>query len=474
MSGTFYGSFADRAAESASQIGTVVEITLNDATWYGGVDMYLSDGVANARGHAYRPIVTEWGEPRRGFDVQTSNLTPLEMSVTIANEGEGDTAATDVRDALENGNQRGSVASVWWVIPGNASDYALRFTGILERWSWKAGEVILTIRTDDAALRSFLPNWQLTASEWPHIPAVSIGVQVPLIYGTHDSTGLSGTGMVPCFPVYEQAEVGIWWHVVCLGQAKDVLDVYVNGTIKTEGIGNDYLTAQTYMRAGKSYTLIVWVSAVAPGSVVTADVKGYETTGNTAAVNAGFSDTNPTGTLVDNPVEQMRHLLVNHAEGVYRSGAWSTGAGSLIDVQSWAEAAQWAEAHGLEGAGYLGGTVDRKMVGDILNAWLNSYPCFRAYWTVAGKIALRVLSLDFPGYRGASSPPLLTAPHELGEDGSFAYDLDTTSITDSYSASYLYGQAFGDYFSSITVIDPDVDVEVSTSFEMPWSLARAT
>lgn len=463
---TFFGAFAAAAEESTSQIGTVIEITLNDATWYGSTAMYLSDGVASARGHAYRPIVTEWGEVRRGFEIQQSNLTPLEMTVTIANPGEGDTGATDVRDALEDGNQRGSAVTVWHVLPGNATDYALRFTGILERWSWKAGEVTLSIRTDDAALRGYLPNWAFTESEWSGLPGETAGIQVPLIYGTHDSTGLSSTGMVPAFPVHEVAEVGVYYYCPCLGQAKQIVDVYANGVVKT--ITTDYLINYSFTRAGKSFTIIQFLSAQAPGTVVTCDVKGYETTGNT-----GVSTTAPTGVLIDNPVEQMRHLLVNHAENAYQTGAWSASVGALVDAASWAEAAQWAETHGLEGAGYVGGTVERKMVGDILNEWLSSYPCFRAYWTASGTIGLRVLSLDFPGYRDSASP-LLANVHELGEDGSFSYELDTTSITDSYSASYLYGQAYGDYFSSITVIDPDVGVGVSTSFDMPWSLARAT
>lgn len=460
---SFYGAFATHAERADSGIAPVLEITLNSAQWHGGTAMHFSAGVASARGTSYDPRVLEagWGDVKRAFSPSASDLSRLETTVTVADTDRA------VQTALEAGQQRGSAASIYWVVPGNATDYSLRFRGVLESWRYQPGQVELHLRTDDVALRSYLPNWTLLASEHSGIVQTSVGIHVPLIYGTHDSTGLSGTGMLPAFPIYEVDEVGIYYYVACLGQAKEILDVYVDGVVQTIGIGNDYLVNYNYVKANKTYTVIQFLSAKTADNVVTFDAEGYETTGNT-----GVSTTAPSGTEIVNPVEQMRHLLVNHAENRYQSGAWDLTAGDLLDADSWAESAQWAAAHGLEGAGYLGGTTEKRYVVDIFNDWLESYPTFRAYWTAEGKIGLRVMSLDFPGYRQPTDPPLLVTADELGD--TFDYNLDSSDATDSFSASYLYGQAFGDFFSSLTVIDPELNEGISSQINMPWSVARAT
>lgn len=458
----FYGNFAALAADSGD-VGGVVEITLKSATWNGSTALNLSGSIASARGKGYYPRVISFGEVQRGFDVRSSSISPLEMEVAVA-DGEQDGYA--LKTALESGRQRGSAAAVYWVIAGNASDYATRFVGILDRWSYGPGVTTLVLRTDDRPLKSYA-GWPLTKSEWPEMPTESIGLIVPVPYGTHNSSGLSGTGMLPC-PCVRYGAGTVAWYVVCAGEAKSVLAVYQDGVAKTLGV--DYAVNYGWSSVGKLYTIIGFLAGKIPAATaaITCDATGYEATGNTGGLSSA-----PTGAAFLNPVEQIRHFLVNWAEKEWTSGVWYTAdASTLLDRASWALAAQWAERQQLEGAGYLGGAAESKQTGDVLNDWLSTWPCFRAYWTAAGRLGLSVIPLDFPGYRPATSP-LLRTESEMGEGGSFSYSQDTANLTDQITGSYLYDQVQGQYLATLTVTNPDLGENVVTNVSLPWSIRRA-
>jgi hypothetical protein len=450
--------------DQGTDLAPVLEIVLNDGTldaavWGSTTNLYLSGGVASALGKAYHPNVVEWGSTRRGFQIRASDLQPAEIDVLVADDD------GTIRDAIENGQQRGSAATIYHVFPGDATNSRTVFTGVLERWGYRSGVVLLTLRADDGALRDYVPNWSISKSDWPGAPTPSLGLYAPIIYGTHNSSGLSGTGMVKCIPVYEVAEDGTYKYLVCAGQAKEVLAVYVNGASQT--ITTDYTLSYSTSVAGKMSTVITFVSSKAADAVVTADVKGYEVTGNT-----GSGTTAPTGVQITNPVEQMRHLLINFAETNWLTGAWyGTADSSLIDAESWAECAQWAERQLLEGTLYVGGDAMPLQVWDVLDEWLASWPCFRAYWTASGRLALRVFDLAFPGYRASTDAPVLEPAHEL--EGSAEYDLDATDVTSEFLGSYLYDEVQQQYVASMAVHDPTVTPSVSTLVELKDCVRRA-
>lgn len=151
------GNFATIAAAPSGTFQPVLEITLRDTPPgdYPGADpswLFLSSGIVFARGVPYWPLVTEWGDISRGFDAFASGFQPLEVAVTLA---DGDDT---VKRALESGQQRGSTAVIYYALPNNATDYQVLFTGILERWGYRSGHVVeLTLRTDDAILRRYVP-----------------------------------------------------------------------------------------------------------------------------------------------------------------------------------------------------------------------------------------------------------------------------------------------------------------------------
>jgi hypothetical protein len=157
---TIVGDFAAISARSSGIFQPVLEIVLaatpsagdDPPPWLQSNLLNLSSGVVEARGKNYNPIVIEWGDVSRGFDVRASDLQPLELDVTLA-----DTDGA-VQSMLEIAQQRGSPAEIYYVVPGNSTDYQLIFTGILERWGYGSGGITtLTLRTDDAILRTYLP-----------------------------------------------------------------------------------------------------------------------------------------------------------------------------------------------------------------------------------------------------------------------------------------------------------------------------
>jgi len=463
---SFSGNFATAAADPGAEIGGALEITWRHTLATGDLPpwlpsstvMRLSSGIVSARGTSYVPRVIEWGEIQRGFDVRSSSLSPLEMTVQVADDDQA------LRAALEGGRQRGSAVTVYWVIAGNATDYATRFVGMLDRWGYEGQTVTLTLRTDDRMLRTY-PGHTLTKSEWPYIPTPSIGLYAPLVYGTHNSSGLSGVGMLPAICVRFQAGTAAW-YVPAIAEAKQVLAVYKNGVIETAGV--NYAVSYSYSVAGRAYTIIGFLAGHIPAAtdVITCDVRGYESTGNT-----GSGSTAPTGTLITNPVEQIRHYLINWAEQEYLSGVWATAEdSSVIDPDAWALASQWAERQALEGAGYLGGNAEAVQVGDVLNSWLETWTCFRAYWSATGRLALRVIPLEFQGYRGATDPPLLRT---MDERSAAIYEQDTTNLTDRIDGAYLFDEVQGQYLSSLTVTNPAVGEDVTTSVQLPWAIRRA-
>jgi hypothetical protein len=450
-------------AGSPNAIGPVCEITLNDATWNGTTTLNLSSGIASARGKGYVPWVEEWDDPEYGFDLLSSNLTPLEASITVRDEDHA------IRDAIEGGDQRGSSVAWYWVIPGSAADYAPTFVGMLDSWEFRPGQAVLRFRTNDGPLRTQLPNWTLQRSEWPNLPTAEMGKSAPLIYGVLNSSGLTGTGQVVLIPVNWVLNT-TGWYLVCIGEAKLVRNVYVGGVLKT--VTTHYTIDYAAAVAGKTYTLVKFTSGNIPAAtaVVTADVDGYESTGNT-----GSGTTAPSGTLFINPVEQIRHLIVSHAENRYGTGAWVTTT-SLLDESSWSIAANWAQLRKLEGAGYVGGASESRTVGDILNSWLDTWRAFRACWTYEGKVGLYMIDPAWPGYRdSASDVPVLRTEHEQGEPGlgSFSYKTDPTELADTIAAAYLYDEAAGTYAGNITCNDPSVGEYVMVQSEQLWSIRRA-
>jgi hypothetical protein len=415
--------------------------------------MNLSDSACWARGKAYDPRVVAggWSGLTRAFDVQASGLSGLSTSVTCADpDGK-------VRAALLDGDQRNSAAVLYRVIPGSTDDYATCFTGLLDSWDFLTGETRLNFKTDERVLRSNWPAWPYLKSEWFSMSLEHVGEMIPLLYGRHDSAGLSNAGMLPTVPAWIGAN---GWYGVCLGGADLVKAVYVDGVLKTPV--THYNVVYDSYAGGKIITMVEFTPGNFPGedAEVTVDAYGYP------PVNGAFDGT----AVIGNPVGQMRHFLCNFAvarsKGYTGGAPWATTA-SIIDSTSWSAAEVYAIANGLESSRFLGGPP--RQVDAIFSEWLDSVPGLKAFWNADGKIALKILSTRWPGYWNGTSQ-LLRRENEL--ESSFRYESDTTDLTRKISVRYLHDEVQGDFLRSLDVQDMSVDVLADSTLDMYWSPAR--
>lgn len=459
---SFAGAYATLAARADdASFAQVLEITLNEAEWDPGdgtltASMNLSDRACRARSKAYDPRIIGWqGGLRQRIELKAAGLTPYSCSILIADED------NRVRDAIINGNQRHSAVSIYRVIHGNDTAYDRRFVGLLDSWEFRAGQVILSVKTDERALWSNHPRWPYLRSEWFQMAPERVGEYAALVYGKHDSTGLnldSGWephGMVPTVPVwYVEGSVG--WYATNLAPASFIRNVYVDGVLASE---SDYAKVYGSLAGGKIFTVVEFITIPGPDQVVTVDLYGYPAT--TPGVFTGTD-------CITNPVTQIRHFLVNFAVDRTRGyipGAWGTTA-AIIDSTSWDAAAAWADAHGLEGSRFM---VDQMSAGNRFREWLESFPMFRAFWNTEGEIELRVLSADWPGYWDGSSP---IVRREDCLDGTFSYRTDAEDITRRLSVRYLFDSVQGDFLRTLDVEDLSVEELSDSTLDMSWSPAR--
>lgn len=455
---SFYGAFAATAERLAAQLCPVLELTLNEPTWDGSAAVHLASDAVSARGRSYEPRVLDggWQSVTRQIDVRAAGLEALTTSVTIADTD------NKLRSALLDAtvSQRNSRAAIYRVIPGSASDYASIFVGLLDGWEFQAGQVTLNLKTDERVLRSYHPAWPYLKSEWFWMAADKVGTYAPLCYGKHDSTGLGlDHGLVPSVPLWFNG--GTAWYGVCLAPANLIKNVYVDGVLQSEA---DYAKVYGSYAGGKVVTMIEWVTTPpSDDAKITADLYGY-------AATTGEGNYDGSGTIT-NPVSQIRSFLVefavNQTKG-YIPAAWDSTA-DIIDSTSWNTAATWALTHGLEGARYL---QEPATALEIFREWLESFPMMRAFWNSEGKIEMRVLSADWPGYWPGGSIPILRREDELGQ--SFLYSLDSSDVTGRISAQYLYDSVEGKFLRSLDVQDLDSDVISTTAYQFYWAPARQT
>lgn len=458
---SFGGAYATLAARAdGNAFGCVVEITLNEEQWDPGDgtltdEMNLSSGPCHARSRAYDPLITDWGGGiRQRIELKAAGLVEHTCSIKVADPD------NRVRNALVNGNQRHSAVAIYRVILGNATAWDRRFTGILDAWSFTAGEVELKFKTDERVTWTNQPRWPLLRSEWFQMPQKEEGTYAALIYGKHDGTGLVDTGedphgMIPAVPVWIGSN---HWYELNLGPASFVKDVYVDGVLQVGG-GTDYNAVYNSLAGGKTFTIIEFVTTPADDAKVTANVYGYT------------AEDFPDGTGTDvatNPVSQIRHFLVNFATNQSRGyvpGGWDTTA-SIIDSTSWDAAAAWADARGIEGARYLG---DQQTCGQRFTEWLESFPAFRSFWNTEGAIELTILSAQWPGYWNGSDRII---SREDCIKGSFAYDIDADDVTRKISTRYMFDSVGGEFLRTLDVEDLSVAELADTRLDMYWSPAR--
>jgi hypothetical protein len=290
------------------------------------------------------------------------------------------------------------------------------------------------------------PKDRITEFDWPNAHADAIGQYAPKVYGTHDSTGDTGQGMIPAYYV----DTSGFRYALAVGYLKDVRAVYVDGT--KEDSANYAITNPTVN--GRQWTLIDFTSDQA-SSVITADVDGYEEAAN------------GTGTLITNPVRQIEHCFENFIWGDYKSGAWLNAQAPIADG-AFSIAADFCDVEGYEGAIYIAG--DQLKGRDFFNSWLETFDA-RAYWTRQGELAVLFLNhaeVDLYKDNATKYRWIRWEEHEMGYSGR----LNVEGVASRITVRYVNNSVEGALKHSLEVRDLSIDDERADSVDLTYGPAR--
>ena len=414
----------------------------------GGTRRYAHGGVVKvATSHQYDGRLLSIGE--MSYGVPTERELRLAMPEVEIRFDDTDDFFTGLLEGVGPDVIRYAPVTITKASPNvtNPADWQTEFVGVLDRWALALPKVwTWTLTFDALPLRRFFPKTPLTGADWPNASSDVISSYGPLIHGRHDSSGSgnTNTGAVDLLKV----DSVLNRYLVCYGWAKSVDRVFADGVFVSTGYTVDHPVVN-----GRQYTVVTFTTAQG-NKAITADVQGYETVGDGS------------GTLIEVPSDQIKHLLVNWIYGDYKTGAWLADASAPVDTTWFATAAAFLNVYAIKGSRRIFGEQQRGQ--DAFEEWCNSTPRLMPFITQAGKLALRADDHRGSGFAYLDDPWLREDKHELAFSG---VTNPTTQIIDRVSIRYLRNDAADDFVQSLEVRDPGVTKEAPDSLELPWSAA---
>lgn len=325
-------------------------------------------GVASASLGAYKTRIVDmgWGHWTRSAADRRNALTTFNGTVTIDDADLG--FLPDIYQLYR------CASTVKLVSPNltNTSDYFTFHVGKVASIQQDGTRWSISIRPNDSAMDAPFPKGKITVIDWSSAHQRAIGQPLPILYGSHSAQNLIFPvgGQVPLLYV----DTSNWKFVVAGHVCKSVPRVYIGATLKT--VVTHYNLSYPIV-GGRQYTVVTFTSDPGADPVVTADVDGIETVGDGS------------GTLISNPADMLKHLLVNWIFGDYRKGAWLLDATAPVDTTLFSAASTFISS-------FLGVTAFARRIGeqqrtgtDELNQWCSDLE-IPAFWTNAGKIGISV------------------------------------------------------------------------------------
>ena len=271
-----------------------------------------------------------------------------------------------------------------------------------------------------------------------------VDVYGPLIYGKHSSFGNTATGAVPLVPLDSTGTK----FLLCWGRPTAVVNVYSAKILKT--LTTDYSVSYPTTNSGRLATVVTFVAAQGDKEI-TADVQGYETAGD------------GTGTLIESPVDQIKHVILNWVFNDYMSGLWFSESTAPVDPSYFAQlSARFATARGSR---RIFGSRVRAI--DMLNEWSQSWE-FRLCWSNAGKIVPRY---DYAQLRDVHSDEVWLRFDSPSRPISIDYKPDWEGQISGVTLNYFFSEAEGKYLGNLDVEDLTIELEAPDSLDLPWSAA---
>jgi len=373
-------------------------------------------------------------------------VTFIDKDLTFANvlEGSGGNSVRNSAARVKLSSHNVAYAN-WFTV----------FAGIVSSWQLARGDPIsftVTLSPKDQALRAPFPKTAIMASDFPNALATLYSSFVPIIYGTHDSTGTSGTGMVPCYCVKTSGNTQ--W-LVAMGWLQNVNRVYSNGTLQSS---NNYTVSHPLIN-GRRYTRVDFTSSPpASSATVTADVAGLESFGD----GSGY---------VLQGAEALKHLLVNFVYGDWQSGTWLADATAPIDVTSFTTAQAWLRRMGIQlSSRWYGGAsqTQGRVPLDEFCATKQLFP----FWTNAGNLAVLPHDLTDPTIYYSGTQLIFEGAGEVL--GIFEPTWDVVNVEDRINTQYVYGSAGAQHLKQLEVRNLLVSENVSEARQALWNHASVS
>jgi hypothetical protein len=415
----------------------------------GGSKRYAPVGIASAAHGGYEPrLLPPFPTIARSVNERTNNLSDLEVEVEISDAGDraADRRQLGIRLATYRQSYRNSVATIRLLSPNvSDADSPIVFSGVVDTAEqvrplvWR-----LRLRLADSPLKyGFLPRAIISQADWPSAHFDALGQYIPIIYGTHNSTGITAAGFVPCHYVDQLG----FRYLVGLGHMKTIRTVYSAGVaVDTANYAVTYPTVN-----GKLVTLIDFTATQGTNDV-TVDLDGLS------------DKADGTGNLISNPAEVLQHLLVNFVFGDWRSGEYLSASTAPIHAPSFVETANFLSARGHECSRRL--SVPMRAL-DLVNEWADNHGA-KLFWKGNGQLAVRMNDPNIT--RLYTDEQWFHADED--EAGAFALRSDAQGITREISLPYLFGETEGKFYQGMIASDLSVAQKVAISLDQPWSASR--
>jgi hypothetical protein len=286
--------------------------------------------------------------------------------------------------------------------------------------------------------------------DFPNADDTAKNKPVPLLWGEHDSTSTGRTGLLPTLSVDTTKS----HYLVALGQLKTTaatFNVWENGVLQTEGVGNDYVLGA--VQSGGRYYRVININGAAT-EPVTCDMEGMTDTGVGG------------GTTITNPAEQLKLLLANWVFGeLGDTSGYGVPSDSPVDEYTFDLVAAFLDRSGVTSSRYIAGDRTGE---DIVDEYLTEHNLF-AYWTPEGKFALAHCDWFVNDIYDTSFPWFQFGQRGVGRSLDYRYLSDQRY--DEIAAKHLYSTNDGDFLEQIRVKDPDAGLDARLDMELYWSRA---
>lgn len=338
---------------------------------------------------------------------------------------------------LETFDPHGSASALYWASPNLVrADWQLLHAGVVEDWRITPAGLTILLKTDDGVLQAQSPKPFFSKADTSSADDPSIwGVSMPLVLGAHSGFEITGRGAIICPSIRYNDLLG-HWYCASVGSVQ-VLRVYIDG----QQVAATNFSAEIQMFGGSQMTIVKFPLGGQPerNAVVTCDLRGPDANGLLL------------GSVLKNPLAQLRAYLNNYVYRDHRYGQWNATDVPQIDSTSWNAVEDYFDLHGYESSLKIGGLRgDFQTAQATVSRMLDSYPWLRIQWTESG--ALTVFVVD-----PADQDPVgnwVRADVVCGGDAGFVYAPgDRREVYDRVTVPFLGSDSEGKAMSTHEVHD---------------------